>query len=179
MADLPEGIVDEAERLTRLAREVVDEAEAAAYRRKRDAILDEHGYTARVREDDDTLVCYPEEWTDEAGTVHPGEIEDVDRGVERSLAGPGDADDWQAVEDHNRAVAAAVADEHGDPHGATAHALADFASNHYAKPIADLTGAELAEFREEYFPRNAWPTDRQRRRLSKSIEYTLEKAEGT
>jgi hypothetical protein len=169
MADLPADVADEAARLTRLAREAVDENEAAAYRRERDEVLAEYGYTARIRAEDDTLVCYPEEWTDEAGTVHPGRIDDVDRGVERSLSGPGEGDDWDAIEAHNRSIAESVAAEYGDPHGATAHALADFAGNHYAKPIEDLTAAELAEFREEYLPRNAWPSDEQRAALDESI----------
>ncbi|MFW6435960.1 MAG: DUF7108 domain-containing protein [Halovenus sp.] len=177
MTDLPSDVIDEAERLTRLAREAIDDNEAAAYRRERDDLLAEYGYTARIRAEDDTLVCHPEEWVDDEGTIHPEEIEDIDRGVERSLSGPGEGDDWEAIEAHNRAIAEAVADEHGEPHGETAHALADFAGNHYAKPIDDLTEGELAEFREEYLPRNGWPSDAQLETLGLSIEYTLEKAD--
>ena len=54
-------------------------------------------------------------------------------------------------------------------HGANAHALADYASNHYAKPIGDLTGQELAEFLDEYFPRNAWPSDDQKAAVEESV----------
>jgi len=178
MTELPTNVADEAERLTRLARQAVDEKEAAAYRDERDELLAEYGYTARIRDEDDTLVCHPEEWVDEEGVVHPSDIDDVDRGVERSLSGPGEGDDWEAVETHNREIAAAVADEYGNPHDETAHALADFAGNHYAKPIGDLTEDELAEFREEYLPRNGWPSDEQLQALSLSIEYALEKADG-
>jgi len=177
MTELPTDVADESERLTRLARQAIDD-EAAAYRRERDELLAKYGYTARIRDEDDTLVCHPAEWVDDEGTVHPQQIDDVDRGVERSLSGPGDGDDWDAIETHNREIAAAVADEHGDPHEETAHALADFAGNHYAKPIDDLTEDELAEFREEYLPRNGWPSDEQLQALSLSIEYALEKADG-
>ena len=177
-SDPPADVIDEAERLTRLARRAVDGKAAAAYRTKRDEMLTEYGYTARIREDDDTLVCYPEEWVDDEGTVYPSEIENVDRGVERSLSGPGEGDDWDAIEEHNREIAEAVAAEHGDPHGETVHALADFAGNHYAKPIGDLTSDELAEFREEYLPRNGWPSDEQLEMLSLSVGYALEKADG-
>jgi hypothetical protein len=52
MTDLPDDAVAEAERLTRLARRAVDDNERAAYRDRREEILDEHGYVARVREDD-------------------------------------------------------------------------------------------------------------------------------
>jgi hypothetical protein len=178
MAELPTDVADEVERLTRLAREAIDDNETAAYRTERDEILSEYGYTARIREDDDTLVCYPEEWVDEEGTVYPERIENVDRGVERRLSGPGEGDDWDVVEARNREIADAVAAEHGEPHGATAQALADFAGNHYAKPIGDLTADELAEFREEYLPRNGWPSDDQLEALSLSIEYVREKADG-
>jgi hypothetical protein len=177
MTELPTDVADEVERLTRLAREAIDDNEATAYRTERDEILAEYGYTARIREDDDTLVCYPEEWVDEEGTVYPERIEDVDRGVERRLSGPGEGDDWEAIESHNREIADAIAAEYGDPHGTTAHALADFAGNHYAKPIGDLVEDELAEFREEYLPRNGWPSDEQREELSLSIEYVREKAD--
>jgi hypothetical protein len=176
--DVPEETIDEAERLSRLAREAVDENEAAAYRQRRDELLADHDYTTRVREDERAvLVCYPSEWVDDSGTVHPDRIEDVDRGVERPLEGPGEADDWQVVEDHNRALADAVETEHGEPHGPTAHALADFAGNHYAKPIDDLTSEEIAEFREEYLPRNGWPSEAQQEALSLSIELVFEKIE--
>ncbi|MCU4718591.1 DUF7108 domain-containing protein [Halapricum hydrolyticum] len=175
MTDLPDNVVEEAERLTRLARRASGE-EAQAYRRDREEILAEYGYTARIREEDDTLVCHPEEWIDEEGLVRTERIEDLSRGVERPLSGPGEPEEWEAVASHNFEVADRVADEHGEPHGETARALAEFANNHYAKPIESLTEAELTEFREEYFPRNAWPSDDQREQLSLSIEYTVGEA---
>jgi len=177
MADLPPETIAEAERLTRLARQAVDDSEAEAYRRERDELLAEHGYIARIREEDrDVLVCYPEEWVDDSGTVYPDRIDDIDRGVERALEGPGEGD-WETVADHNDEIADAVAADYGRPHGETARALVAFASNHYAKPIEDLTGEELIEFKEEYFPRNAWPSDAQKRRLSESIDKIYEKAD--
>jgi hypothetical protein len=175
---LPESAVDEAERLTRLARRAVDEDEAKAYRRERDELLAEHGYAARIRDDDDgeTLVCYPTEWLED-GTIRVDAVEDVSRGVEVALSGTGSDRDWETVHERNDEVATAVAERHGDVHGATARALADFASNHYAKPIEALTRVERQEFREEYFERNAWPSDAQRERLVKSVQLALELAE--
>lgn len=169
--ELPEDVLDRAAGLTRRARNAVDEAEAAAYRRERDAVLGHHGYAARVREDGDrpVLACYPAEWVED-GTVRVDRVEDVSRGVERPLSGAGDAEDWSAVAERNRALAEAVATAHGEPHGETASALAAFASNHYAKGIERLTADELAEFREEFFPRNAWPSRAQRERLAESID---------
>jgi hypothetical protein len=72
-----------------------------------------------------------------------------------------------------------VAGEHGAVHGANARALADFASNHYAKPIEDLTGGERAEFLEEYFPRNAFPTDDQKAVVEESVRLVFEDVSGT
>ena len=176
---LPREVTDRVERLTRLAREAVDDAEAAAYREDRAAILEEYDYSARIRDDEeaDVLVLHPGEWMED-GTVQIDRVEDLDRGVEIPLSGTGDADDWNDVESRNRALAETVDEEHEQPHGETAHALADFAGNHYAKPIDDLTEDELAEFREEYLPRNGWPSDEQLQALSLSIEYALEKADG-
>lgn len=175
---LPDEVVDEAERLTRLAREAVDEAEAAAYRADRDDLLADHDYAARVREDDDgdVLVCYPAAWLAD-GVIQVEAVEDLSRGVEVPLSGPEDDADWEAVERHNGAVADAVAKRHGEPHGATASALADFASNHYAKRIEAVTAAELREFRTDYFPRNAFPDDDQRAALGESLRLVFEAAE--
>jgi hypothetical protein len=167
--ELPPAVIDEVERLTRRAREAVDPNEAAAYRERRASTLADHGFRARVREEGRaTLVLYPAEWVED-GTVQPDRIENVGRGIERPLEGPGEADEWTVVEEHNRDLAEAVAAAHGDVHGANAHALADYASNHYAKPIGDLTGQELAEFLDEYFPRNAWPSDDQKAAVEESV----------
>ena len=174
---VPPDVVDEAERLTRLAREARDDAETAVYLDDRDALVAEHDFVARVREEnDDTLVLYPDEWVED-GTVYPDRIEDVDRGIERPLEGSGAAEDWDSVEAQNRDVAETVADEHGDIHGQNAHALADFAGNHYAKPIAELTQGETQEFLREYFPRNAFPSDDQKAVVEESVDRAVDTAQ--
>ncbi|PSP27676.1 rnhA operon protein [Halobacteriales archaeon QH_2_65_14] len=130
--------------------------------------------TRRVREDDnDVLVLYPDEWVED-GVAQLERIENLDRGVERPLGGPGETDRWEQTEAHNRELAETVAVEHGEVHGANAHALADFMSNHYAKRIETATGDELAEFVEEYFPRNAWPSDDQKAVVEESIRLVFE-----
>jgi hypothetical protein len=171
---LPADVVERAEQLTRRAREAVDDNEAAAYREEREELLNEHDYRARVREEEhDVLVMYPDEWLDD-GVVQLDAVENLDRGIEQPLEGPGDADRWETVENHNRELAERVASEHGEVHGTNAHALADFMSNHYAKHIEQATGEELAEFVEEYFPRNAWPSDEQEAVVDTSLEYVFE-----
>jgi len=173
----PADVLGEAERLTRLAREAVDGSEAAAYRSHRAELLDEYGYTARVREDETrgVLVCHPAEWVEE-GNVRPGRIDDLDRGVERPLSGPGDGADWEVVDDYNRGIVESVRAAHGDDHAANVAALADFTSNHYAKPIDDATRGELEEFLTDYYPRNAWPTPEQRDCVEKSVVLAFEAA---
>lgn len=169
---LPDQVLTEAERLTRLAREAVDPNEAHAHRRRRDELLADHGYVARVRSDDtdDVLVCHPAEWLDEEGRVDIERIDDVDRGAEVPLEGPGDAENWDVIEAHNRAAADRVEREHGEVHGANAHAFADFMGNHYSKRIEKITSGEIEEFLTEYFPRNAWPSAQQREAVATSIE---------
>jgi len=180
MADdeLPDETAERAERLTRLAREAVDDAEAEAYRAERADLLAEHGFTSRVREGDDgeTLVLHPVEWTD-GGAIRTDRIEDTSRAVEVSLTGPGDPDDWNAVADRNREVAARVREAHGEVHGDNAVAFADFMSNHYARPIESATHAEVNEFLAEYFPRNAWPSEKQQTVVGESVELAFEAAE--
>jgi hypothetical protein len=174
----PADVVEAAERLTRRARDAVDDSEAAAYRADRDERLADHDYTARVREDDtrDVLVLHPQAWVEE-GTIHTERIDDIDRGIERPLSGPGEADDWETVDDHNRDLVDAVRERHGTVHGDNAAALADFMSNHYAKPIDSATREELREFLDEYFPRNAWPTDEQRAVVEQSVRLVFEAAD--
>jgi len=172
--EVPEKVIDEAERLTRLARGAVDENEARAYREERDRLIEEYGFRVRVREGDrDTLVCYPAEWVVE-GTVHPDSVDDIDRGIERPLEGPGEAEQWETIAEHNRDIAATIEAEHGEIHGENARALAAFASNHYAKPIEDLTPEEREEFREEFFVRNAFPSDEQKALVDESIQVVTE-----
>ena len=174
----PESVVEEAERLTRQARQAIDPGETAAYREARADLLTEYDYTARVREDEarDVLVLHPAEWVED-GEIQVERIEEIDRGIEIVVSGPGMAEEWAAVEERNRDLAEAVAADHGDPHGATAHALADFAGNHYAKPITELAAPELREFREDYFRRNAWPTADQRDVVEKSVELAFDTAD--
>ncbi|ERH08896.1 MAG: hypothetical protein J07HX64_00648 [halophilic archaeon J07HX64] len=167
--ELPARVVEEAERLTRRAREAVDDEEEAGALRARDRLLAGHEFTARIRSEDsrEVLVLYPAEWVTD-GTVQPGRIDDLDRGVERPLSGAGD-DDWTSVDAHNRDLARTVERIHGETHGANAQALADFAGNHYSKRIERLTGTELELFLEEYYPRNVWPTDDQKAVVEESV----------
>ena len=177
--ELPADVVDEAERLTRLARRTPDENEAAARIDRRDELLDAHDFTARIRDDgDDVLVLHPAAWhDDENDVVRTDRIDDISRAVEIPLEGTDDPDDWDAVEAHNRELVDRVRERHGDVHGDNAAALADFVGNHYAKRIEELTNAELAEFRSDYFVRNAWPSDAQRDALEESIALVYETAD--
>lgn len=169
----PAAIIREAERLTRLARQTGNDEERALYRRKRDEILDEHGFTARIRESDDTLVCYPSEWMAE-GTAQVDRIEAVDKAVEVSLSGPGDPDRFDEVAEHNRSIVADIKTTYGRTHAANARAFADFMENHYVKQVDRATVDELTEFRTDYFRRNVWPTDEQRQKLDASLALVFE-----
>ena len=166
--DVPVDVVDEAERLTRLARRTEDDAAAAFYRERRDDLVAGHDYVPRLREDDDTLVLYPDEWMAD-GTVQLDRIETTGRAVEVSLSGPGDADRYREIAAYNEAVADAVADAHDEVHAATAQSFAAFMSNHYVRAVDDATPEVREEFREEYLPRNGWPTDEQLAAVEESL----------
>jgi len=175
--ELPAAVVEEAERLTRLAREATDDAEREHYEADRADLLAEYGFTARVRREDDgeTLVLHPGEWVDD-GLIHPDRVEEIDRAVEVPLSGVGDPDEGDELDARNREVVAAVRDAHGDVHGDNAAAFADFMGNHYAKPVESATAGEVREFIEEYFPRNAWPDAEQRAAVGESVRLVFEVA---
>jgi hypothetical protein len=174
---LPTAVIERVETLTRRARRAVDENERDAYLEERATLLSTHEYEARIREDDagETLVLYPAEWIED-GTIQVDRIDDTDRGIERPLSGVRSGADWADVDEHNREIAAAVRKRHGEVHGETAAAFADFMSNHYAKPIEAATPGEREEFRTEYFPRNAWPSAAQRDQLEESLRLIVETA---
>jgi hypothetical protein len=177
MPDLPDDATEEARRLTRLARDASDENAADAYRDRRDELLASHDYVARVRDADATLVCYPEDWLDD-GTVHPGDVEETERAVEVSLAGGGEQGDYEAATERNAELVERVADNYAAVHAENAAAFAEFMNNHYARPIDTATEAERVEFREEYFPRNAWPSDEQRETVEETLDIVDAVADG-
>lgn len=170
--DLPADVAEEAERLTRLAREATVDDERAAYRTDREQLLAEREFVARIREEDDTLVLHPGEWV-ENGTIHPSKIDDTDRAVEIPLSGPGDPDDWEAIEQHNADVVETIRVEYGDAHAANARAFADFMGNHYARRMETANADEIREFLADYFPRNAWPSAEQKLVVEESIEHVF------
>jgi hypothetical protein len=176
MTDLPDDVVDEAERLTRLARDAVDDAAAEAYRERRDELLADHGFVPRVRERDDTLVCYPGDWLDDDGRVQLDDVEDTDRAAGVSLSGPGEQGDYEAAAARNEELVERVHERHGDVHGDNAAAFAEFMNNYYARPMDAADDREREEFLDEYFPRNAWPTDEQRERVEASLDLISEVA---
>jgi hypothetical protein len=171
---LPGDVVAEAERLTRLAREATDPGEVDACRRERDDLVADHGYTTRLRDDDDTLVFYPTEWVED-GEVRFDRIDDTARAVEVPLSGTGD-DEWETVEAYNAALVEEVRAEHGPVHGANARAFADFLGNHYLARVDEATARHVREFLEEYYPRNAWPSDDQRTAVETSLSLLFEVA---
>lgn len=171
---LSEEVADEAERLTRRARAAVDTNEADDARNRRDELLARHGYVAREREADATLVCYPAEWV-ENGEIQIERIEDTDRAIERPLETPATGE-WEEIQQHNRDVAARVTERHGDVHGANAAAFAAFMSNHYAMAIEHATETMREEFLTEYYPRNVWPTKKQRAVIKESVDLALDLA---
>jgi hypothetical protein len=166
-APLPEAVIARAVELTHYARRGDDGA-----RTDRDDLLADHGYTARVRTDDATavLVLHPAEWTD--GPLDPDAVDPA-----AAVEVPLDGGDYDAVDRFNRRVVARVRDRHGPPHAETAAALADYMGNHHATRI-DAAGADhLTTFREEYLPRNAWPSDAQLDAVAESVRLTVAAAE--
>lgn len=175
--EIPEEVIAEAERLTRLIKTTEDDEETDLYLDQRDDLLAEYEFVARIREEDDTLVCYPADWLDETGTVRIHEIENTNRAVEVPFAGPGEQGDYDFAATHNADLAERVRETHGQIHGANADAFAEFMSNHYARPMETASPDERAEFVTSYFPRNAWPSDEQREVVERSLDLIIETAD--
>lgn len=175
--ELPSDVVETVERLTRRA-EWADDERAAALRDRRDDVLAEYGFEARIRSerDGDVLVCYPGEWLED-GEVVFDRIDDRSRAVERAVEPETDAD-WETIDADNRAVVDAVEERYGELHAANVAAFADYMSNHHALRIADATADHVAEFLDEYFPRNAFPADEQRPVVEDSLERAFDFADG-
>jgi len=177
MSELPADVVERAARLTRRARETNDEETTRVTGDEREELLAEYDYAARVREEDDrsVLVCYPTEWLEDGNAAFE-RIEDTERAVEYPLSGPIDAD-WERLVAENDAIVEAVTDEYDAVHAANARALAEYAENHHGTTIERLTDDQLERFREEFYPRNVWPTDEQAAVVEESITLTLQKCE--
>jgi|APHM01.1.fsa_nt_gi hypothetical protein len=165
---LPQPVIDEAERLTRLCINATVDAEATAYHDERQSLLDEYGYAARVRDADDTLVLYPQSWLVD-GIAQVDQIDDTDQAIEISLSGPATGADWEDVETTNQAIIDTVREEHGRIHAKNIRAFADFMGNHYLKPVTDATRDERREFLDDYYTRNAWPSEKEAAVVSESI----------
>lgn len=190
----PADVVQESARLTRLARDAENRdatvagpfqervdadstEEASLYRDRRDELLDRYGYVARVREDREggaTLVCYPADWLDDDGIVRLDAELDLDRAVERALAGPGEQGDFEAAVADNDALVETIEAEYGELHAANVRSFADFMSNHYARAAVSASAMEVREFLEHYYPRNAWPTPEQAEQVEESLRYAFE-----
>ena len=173
--ELPASVVEDAERLTRLARRAVVDEEAEAYRADRDERLAEYGFRTRVREEErrDVLVLYPAEWMED-GTVRLDRIEDRSRAVEIPLGGVGEEDEWETVEAHNAELVERITESFGPVHAANARAFADFMGNHYVRRMESAGEREVRDFLSEYFPRNAWPSDEQRAVVEESLRLVFE-----
>ncbi|MFC6731982.1 MULTISPECIES: rnhA operon protein [unclassified Haladaptatus] len=177
MPEVPDDVIAEAERLTRLALSVVDENEAAAHRARRDQLVAGYDFVARVREEGTrhTLVLYPTEWVED-DEVQFDRIRDTSRAIERVIDGTGAESEWEAVEAHNQALVEQISTEFGDDHAANVRKFADFMGNHYVRRLDSATTAEVEEFLSEYYLRNTWPTDAQKTIVRASLARAFELA---
>ena len=172
----PEEVVEEAERLTRLAADAALDEVAEAYRESRERAVREHDFTARVRDEDDTLVLHPDAWLD-GDTVRMERVDDTDRAVEVPLSATTGEGTWTDIEAHNADIVDRVADTYGQPHADNARAFADFMGNHYLMRMDAATADHCTEFLEEYFPRNAWASAAQQAAVDSSLECVFAVAE--
>lgn len=167
--ELPEEIVEKAVELSQKAQH--PQLPTDRFERERDALVSEYGFRARIRDDDSrgpVLVCYPDDWLSE-GTVRLSRVDNTDRAVERPLFTVETDQTWERVYSHNEEVVTQVFNEFGEVHGENAQAFADYMSNHYKRQVESAGSHELNEFLNEYYPRNAWPSEAQKRVVEESL----------
>lgn len=138
--------------------------------KKRDNILEEYNYVARVRQEDDTLVLYPKGWLDEEGKVDLSIIEDTNRAIERSLGGVDKNADWDEIEKQNSKIVSQIHEDYSEEHAKNVRAFADFMGNYYLKKITEATEDEKKQFKNEYYVRNVWSGSEQESILEESLE---------
>lgn len=136
-----------------------------------DEIVRSVGYQWRIREADSTLVCVPETWFND-GVVIPERV-DTAEAIEIECAPS--AAGYDAVATANAEVAAAVSAAYGPIHGENATIIARFMSAHMRRPIASMTEADGAAF-EEFYRRNAWPSNDAEEVITQSVKLTCELA---
>lgn len=168
---------DVRQRAVMLGRQLVEREADEEISKRLAELLGPHGFQPHVRSDEDgaVLVCVPAEWTVD-GSVDPEAIEDVSRAIELPLTGAAHAE-WEQVAAQNARVAARVAEECDATHAANARAFATFMSNHRARPITHATESDVEEFVQEYYPRNAWPSEAEAAVIGKSVRITRRVAE--
>lgn len=174
MPDLPAAVVETARAMSRVLRRGTHD-DPERIRRRRDELLSRYGYAARVRESDTgpVLVCYPETWIED-GTLQLENLESTENAVERPLNTSLEEEGWEAIADHNRDVAATVRRRFGKIHGANAEAFGTYMANHHGATVETATAEHVETFLEEYFPRNAWPTEAQQNAVETSIRHLFE-----
>lgn len=166
--NLPNEVVNQVVCLTLNARES-DEAEDG-YIRERDNILERHGYTARIRGEDNTLVLYPLDWIDDGGEVDFDQIQDTSKAIEESLSGVNEGADWEDIEEMNSEIVSAVREEYGDTHAENVRAFADYMGNHFLKVVTEATQEEKEKFKQDYYIRNVWSDESQESVLEESLD---------
>lgn len=159
--------VKEAARLTRVA--LSGDVEA---RERRDALAEEHGYEARVREDG-VLVLHPAGWLNEDGVVDM-EAFDADEAYEVPLDGRGydearEANDSLLEEFEDR-------EEAREEDIFNARSFVEFCENHHATAVENVGEEHVREFLDDYYVRNVWASDEAEERVEESLRLLLSEA---
>ena len=171
MPDLPDFAFEAARAMTRVMRRDTH-PEPEAIRDRRETLLGRYGYAARVREDEagPVLVCYPDDWLED-GTLQPDRLESTENAVEGRLTRAHHGDGWAGIDAHNHALADRVSEAYGEPHGDNAATFGIYLANHHEVPVEGATATHVEDFLEEYFPRNAWPSEAQRAAIETSLRH--------
>ena len=159
------GWVKEAARLTRVALSGDEKAHE-----RRDAVAEEHGYEARVREDG-VLVLHPADWLDEDGVIDM-EAFDADEAYEVPLDGRG----YDEARASNEALLDVFEETADEADIFNARAFVEFCENHHATAVENVGEEHVREFLDDYYIRNVWASEEAKERVEESLNLLLKEA---
>lgn len=125
----------------------------------------EHGYRARLREDE-VLVLHPEDWLDEEGVLR-GDV-DADEALEIAIGDSGGAEEArQRNDDVLEGFERRIEDEEVR---FNVERFAEYCENHHGVAVDEVTARQVDEFVDEYYVRNVWSSESAEEKLERSLE---------
>lgn len=164
MAEGPDRDAEWVQEVVAVARAAVGARRDAGELDRMEDIAGDHGYRARLR-DDDVLVLHPDDWLDDEGVLH-GDV-DPDDALEIHLGDSGGAEEARMRNDD--LLEGFEADVEDEDVRFNVERFAEYCENHHGVAVDEVTSQQVEEFVDEYYPRNVWPSGSAEEKLESSL----------